>query len=102
MQEGVFGPPLTALCAAVLVQEGSSRLPDLHITDKNDTFHMNGDTYAAFRLMARPVKRDLYGNPVALDNISPAVSAKFIVRRRVWRGLTIWGGRAGWSRGGGS
>lgn len=55
------------------------RLPDVHITDKNDTFHLNGDTYSSFRLIAKAVKRDLYGNPVPVDDIQLAVSAKFIV-----------------------
>lgn len=49
------------------------------ITDKNDTFHLNGQSYGTFRLLARAVKRDLAGNAIVLDNITPAVSSKFIV-----------------------
>lgn len=40
------------------------KLPDPSITDKNDTFKIRGESCASFRLMARAVKRDLYGKPV--------------------------------------
>mmetsp|Transcript_40431 Transcript_40431/g.89814 ORF Transcript_40431/g.89814 Transcript_40431/m.89814 type:complete len:922 (-) Transcript_40431:1054-3819(-) len=64
----------------VKLQEGTTRLPDVHVTDKNDTFHMSGNSYGSFRLMAVAIKRDLYGNAVPLENATPAVSAKFIVK----------------------
>lgn len=31
------------------VQDGSVRLPDVTITDKNDTFHLNGGSFSSFR-----------------------------------------------------
>ncbi len=55
------------------------RLPDLFITDKNDTFHMDTHTYSSFRLMARAIQRDIYGNVVVLQQVVPAISAKFVV-----------------------
>lgn len=84
-------------CGRLLVklQDGSSRLPDVFVTDKTDTFHMDAHTYSSFRLMARAFQRDLYGNAVLLDHIAPAVSEKFIVSAR-WlqlqaRRLTVTG-----------
>ncbi len=42
---------------------------------------MDGRTYPSFRIMARAIQRDLYGNVMLLDSIAPAVSAKIIVRQ---------------------
>ncbi len=61
------------------LQDGHARLPDVNITDKNDTFHVGGDSFSTFRLMARAVRRDLYSRPVPLEGIPPAVSGKFVV-----------------------
>ena len=60
-------------------QGGSARLPDLYVSDKNDTFHLGGQTYGSFRLMARAVRRDAYGNTVVLPHVAPALSQKFVV-----------------------
>ncbi len=60
-------------------QDGHARLPDVNITDKNDTFHVNGESFSTFRLLAVAVKRDLFGRPVPLDAMQPAISNKFIV-----------------------
>jgi hypothetical protein len=54
-------------------------LPDIFITDKNDTFHMESRTYSSFRILARAVQRDMAGNIQLVDSITPAVSAKLIV-----------------------
>ena len=62
------------------VQDGACRLPDVFITDKNDTFHMETRTYSTFRIMARAVQRDLYGNLALVDAVAPAVSSKITVR----------------------
>lgn len=61
------------------MQDGYARLPDIAITDKNDTFHLRGESYGTFRLMARVVKRDMYGNLVPIEGVAPAISKKFIV-----------------------
>jgi hypothetical protein len=61
------------------LQDGYARLPDVAITDKNDTFHLRGESYGTFRLMARVVKRDMYGNLVPVEGVPPAISKKFIV-----------------------
>lgn len=37
-----------------------------------------------YRLLARAVKRDLFGNIVPVDSIPPAVSGKFVVSRTCW------------------
>jgi hypothetical protein len=62
------------------LSDGSCRLPDILITDKNDTFHSNGQTYSTFRIMAHVIQRDNFGNISQPDNIAPAISAKLIVR----------------------
>ncbi len=54
------------------------RLPDVSITDKNDTFHLHGESCSTFRLMAQAVTRDLFGKAVPLP-IPPAISGKFVV-----------------------
>ncbi|KAG1681310.1 hypothetical protein FOA52_007356 [Chlamydomonas sp. UWO 241] len=59
---------------------GSSRLPDLYVTDKNDTFHMGGSTYGSFRLLATAVQRDAYGHAVPLACAQPAVSCRFAIK----------------------
>ena len=61
------------------LNDGACRLPDLFITDKNDTFHKDGQTYSSFRIMAHAIQRDAYGNLSLPDNIIPAISAKLIV-----------------------
>ena len=61
------------------MQDGVCRLPDLFITDKNDTFHMEARTYSSFRIMARAIQRDPFGNAIILDSIAPAVSDKIVV-----------------------
>jgi hypothetical protein len=63
----------------VVLQDVYARLPDVAITDKNDTFHLRGESYGTFRLMARVVKRDMYGNLTPVEGIPPAISKKFIV-----------------------
>ncbi|KAG1679301.1 hypothetical protein FOA52_009331 [Chlamydomonas sp. UWO 241] len=60
--------------------DGQCRLPDIHVKDKNDTFHLDGHTYSSFRLMGVAIQRDMYGHAVLLDNIVPAVSQKFNVK----------------------
>ena len=63
-----------------VVQNGFVKLPDLSVTDKNDTFHAHqGNSFPSFRLMAVAVRQDEWGNPLTLDNIPPAMSAKFVV-----------------------
>ena len=61
------------------VQDGACRLPDIFITDKNDTFHMESRNYSTFRIMAMAVQRDLYGNLIPVETVSPAVSSKITV-----------------------
>lgn len=61
-------------------QDGRARLPDLFVSDKNDTFHKDGSTYNTFRLMARAVTRDLNGNPEPVPVVLSAISAKFVVK----------------------
>lgn len=61
-------------------QDGYARLPDVTVTDKNDTFHLAGQSFSTFRLMARAMKRDLYGNASPMDTIPVAISGKFVVR----------------------
>ena len=63
----------------IYLQDGQVRLPDVNITDKNDTFHLHGESYGTFRLMAQAVKRDLFGRAVPIESIPPAISGKFIV-----------------------
>ena len=46
---------------------------------------MESHTYSSFRLMARAIQRDLAGNIMVLDHITPAVSEKFIVSFDVLR-----------------
>ena len=60
-------------------QNGTMHLPDVSVTDKNDTFHLMGASFSSFRLMARAVKRDLFGNLSVVESILPAVTGKFIV-----------------------
>ncbi|PNG99636.1 hypothetical protein TSOC_014581, partial [Tetrabaena socialis] len=62
------------------MKEGQLKLPDICITDKNDTFHLNNETYSTFRMMARAVRRDGYGHLTTLENIRPAVTGRFIVK----------------------
>ncbi|GAX76070.1 hypothetical protein CEUSTIGMA_g3513.t1 [Chlamydomonas eustigma] len=62
------------------LQDGACRLPDIFITDKNDTFHMDSRTYSSFRILARAVQRDMAGNVQLVDSITPAVSGKLIVK----------------------
>ncbi|GLC37795.1 hypothetical protein PLESTB_001477500 [Pleodorina starrii] len=62
------------------MNEGQVKLPDLCVTDKNDTFHLNNETFGTFRLMARAVRREGYGVLTPLDNIRQAVSGRFIVK----------------------
>lgn len=50
------------------------------VTDKNDTFHLNGGSFSSFRLMARAMKRDLYGNAAPIDSMPPAITGKFVVK----------------------
>jgi hypothetical protein len=63
----------------VHTQDGLVKLPDLTVTDKNDTFHCAGDTFSCFRLLAVPVRRDATGRTVVLQGLPPAVSNKFVV-----------------------
>lgn len=58
--------------------DGKVRLPDLCITDKNDTFHMGTATFGCFRLMARAVRRSA-GSAGLVDGIPTCLSGKFIV-----------------------
>jgi len=60
-------------------QNGHVKLPDVSVTDKNDTFHLNEASFGSFRLMGRAVKRDLYGKLQAVDSIPLATTGKFIV-----------------------
>ncbi|KXZ52828.1 hypothetical protein GPECTOR_8g211 [Gonium pectorale] len=62
------------------MNEGQVKLPDVCVTDKNDTFHLNNETFSTFRLMARAVRREGYGHLNTVDNIRPAVSGRFIVK----------------------
>jgi len=62
------------------LQNGLVKLPDVSVTDKNDTFHLMGTSFGSFRLMARAVKRDLFGNLQLVESIPPAVTGKFIVK----------------------
>lgn len=55
------------------------RLPDLSITDKTDTFRMEGQTFSSFRLVARAVQLDMRGQMVVMQNVAPAISSKFVV-----------------------
>ncbi|PNW75496.1 hypothetical protein CHLRE_12g529050v5 [Chlamydomonas reinhardtii] len=59
--------------------EGLVKLPDVCVTDKNDTFHFNNETFGTFRLMAKAVRRE-YGRLVVVENVRPTVSGKFIVK----------------------
>ncbi|KAG2453449.1 hypothetical protein HYH02_001670 [Chlamydomonas schloesseri] len=59
--------------------EGLVKLPDVCVTDKNDTFHFNNETFSTFRLMAKAVRRE-YGRLVVVENVRPTVSGKFIVK----------------------
>lgn len=61
------------------MNEGQVKLPDLCVTDKNDTFHLNNETFGTFRLMARAVRREGHGTLTAVENIRPTVSGRFIV-----------------------
>ncbi len=79
--------------------DGQVKLPDLCVNDKNDTFHLNNETFGTFRLMARAVQREGYGQLSTLDNVRPTVSGRFIVSA----GLRCWRGpRAGSSNGKGT
>ncbi|EFJ45471.1 hypothetical protein VOLCADRAFT_105916 [Volvox carteri f. nagariensis] len=62
------------------MNEGQVKLPDLCVTDKNDTFHLNNETFGTFRLTARAVRREGYGVLTLVENIRPAVSGRFIVK----------------------
>ncbi|GFR43768.1 hypothetical protein Agub_g4882 [Astrephomene gubernaculifera] len=62
------------------MNEGQVKLPDVCVTDKNDTFHLNGETFSTFRLMARAVRRDGLGHLQPVDNVRPSVSGRFIVK----------------------
>jgi len=62
------------------LNEGVCRLPDLVITDKNDTFRKEGQNYSTFRIMAQAVQRDQDGSLSVPDNISPAISSRLVVR----------------------
>ena len=62
------------------MQNGRAKLPDVFITDKNDTFHFNeGATTGHFRLLALAMRRDEMGNPVPVEGVAPAVSNSFVV-----------------------
>lgn len=62
------------------MQNGRAKLPDVFITDKNDTFHFNdGATTGHFRLLALAMRRDELGNPVPVEGVGPAVSNSFVV-----------------------
>lgn len=58
--------------------DGKVRMPDVCITDKNDTFHMDTSTFSTFRLMARLVRRSA-GSAVLVDTVPACVSGKFVV-----------------------
>ncbi|GIL46734.1 hypothetical protein Vafri_3654 [Volvox africanus] len=62
------------------MNEGQVKLPDLCVTDKNDTFHLNSETFGTFRLLARAVRREGFGVLKPVENIRPAVSGRFIVK----------------------
>lgn len=59
---------------------GICRLPDVIITDKNDTFYKDGHHFSTFRIMAHAVQKDQDGNLLLSDNVAPAISSKIIVR----------------------
>jgi hypothetical protein len=61
-------------------QNGRAKLPEVFITDKNDTFHFaDGATTGHFRLLALAMRRDELGNPVPVEGVAPAVSNTFVV-----------------------
>jgi hypothetical protein len=71
------------LAFCLVPQNGSAKLPELTVTDKNDTFHAHqGNSFSSFRLMAVAVRQDEWGHPMPLEHIPPAVSAKFVVSTR--------------------
>lgn len=74
--------------------DGQVKLPDLCVNDKNDTFHLNNETFGTFRLMARAVQREGYGQLSTLDNVRPTVSGRFIVSAK-WGTREPWGRRQG-------
>jgi hypothetical protein len=61
------------------VQNGRCKLPDLLVTDKNDTYHLYGSSFASFRLVAQAVRKDEQGCVRPVASIEPAVSGKFVV-----------------------
>ncbi|KAG2498858.1 hypothetical protein HYH03_003050 [Edaphochlamys debaryana] len=61
------------------MNEGQVKLPDVCVTDKNDTFHLNNETFGTFRLMARAVRREGY-HLTPVENVRPTVSGRFIVK----------------------
>lgn len=61
-------------------RQGCIKLPDVCVTDKNDTFHHLNETFSSFRVMAKAVRRDMFGNVLVADDIAPCVSGKFIVK----------------------
>lgn len=70
------------------LQNGRAKLPEVFVTDKNDTFHFgDGATTGHFRLLALAMRRDELGNPVPVEGVAPAVSNTFVVsvRHAVWR-----------------
>jgi hypothetical protein len=68
-------------CGCVWWQGSAARLPDVAITDKNDTFQPAGGTGAStFRLMAVAARWDDGGATCTpLQGVPAAVSAKFVV-----------------------
>jgi hypothetical protein len=65
-------------------RQGCIKLPDVCVTDKNDTFHLQNVTFTSFRVMAKAVRRDMFNNALAADDVKPCVSGKFIVRARAF------------------
>jgi hypothetical protein len=61
------------------LQNGRCRLPDVFVTDKNDTFHCSGSSYGSFRLAAQVVRTDEQGYIRPVTSIDLAVSAKLVV-----------------------
>ncbi|WIA09270.1 hypothetical protein OEZ85_008678 [Tetradesmus obliquus] len=65
----------------VALQNGRAKLPEVFVTDKNDTFHFgDGATTGHFRLLALAMRRDELGNPVPVEGVAPAVSNTFVVK----------------------
>lgn len=71
------------------MQDGTVRLPDVYVRDKNDTFQFGGRSYSTFRLLARAVRRDAAGMATPIISVMPAISPKFVVRYEIFWDLSI-------------